>query len=169
MKEFIVPFFGLKQGKHEFDFDINRAFFENFDNALIEDGDLQVHLELEKTSNMLLLNFTAGGVVYTECDRCGDALALPVNGKERLIVKFGSESYDDITDEILTLGYDEHEIDLTQPIYEVLVGLLPTRRLHESETECNQEVIEKLEQAKQQQEAKTDPRWAALKNKIQDN
>ncbi|MGQ3089005.1 MAG: DUF177 domain-containing protein, partial [Flavobacterium sp.] len=29
-KEFLIPFVGLKQGKHQFEFEIDKKFFEGF-------------------------------------------------------------------------------------------------------------------------------------------
>lgn len=72
MKEFIIPFFGLKEGKHEFSFVIGQAFFEAFENSLLDDADVTVKLELEKLSTMLILNFKAKGTTRVSCDRCGD-------------------------------------------------------------------------------------------------
>ena len=30
-KEFLIQFIGLKQGKHQFEYEINKAFFDNLD------------------------------------------------------------------------------------------------------------------------------------------
>jgi hypothetical protein len=31
LKDFIIPFIGLKLGKHHFEYQINKAFFEHFE------------------------------------------------------------------------------------------------------------------------------------------
>jgi len=165
MKEFIIPFFGLKEGKHEFKFNIDRLFFEAFENSLLEDAEIEVKLELEKTSTMLTLDYRAKGKTMTFCDRCGDDFALSIKSKERIFVKFGDESFEQ-TDDILVLSHDSHEIDVSHHIYEMIVLSLPNKRMHTKQSDCNQDALERLKQFKSKEEEKdeiTDPRWDVLK------
>ncbi len=165
MKEFIIPFFGLKTGKHVFSFEINRSFFEAFENSLLEDASLKVKLELEKMSNMLILEFKSSGTIKVPCDRCGEELDLRHSPSDRIIVKFGDESFEQ-TDEILVLSHDSHEIDVSQEIYEMIVLNIPNKRVHKSIKDCDQEVIKKLEELnKAKPERPANPRWDAL-NKL---
>ncbi len=46
--EFLIPFIGLKLGKHQFDFNINKTFFEDFDYHEFENCDIKVAVVLEK-------------------------------------------------------------------------------------------------------------------------
>ncbi len=160
MKEFIIPFFGLKTGKHEFNFKIDQAFFEAFESNLLEKPNINVMLELEVTPSMLVLNFSAQGTAVFPCDRCGDDFELPLAASERVIVKFGDETYDQ-TDEIIMLSHETHEIDVSQRIYEMIVLSIPNKRVHESEEDCNQDVLDELDDYESEEE--TDPRWDALK------
>jgi uncharacterized metal-binding protein YceD (DUF177 family) len=167
MNEFKIAFYGLKEGKHEFKFDINHSFFEAFENALVDNGKIEVILDLEKFSNMLILNLDAKGTVETMCDLCGDPLDLSLSATEKIIVKFGEEQFDQ-TDEIIIIPHDTHEIDISQRVYELIVLSLPNKRQHENIEDCNQEVIQKMEelQMRRQEEKKNiDPRWDAL-NKL---
>lgn len=163
MKEFIIPFFGLKEGKHEFNFVIGQSFFEAFENSLLDDADVTVKLKLEKLSNMLILNFKVKGTTRVSCDRCGDDFDLPIKTSERLIVKFGDEAFDQ-TDEIIVLQHDAHDYDVSQEIYEMLILSLPNKRVHPRKSDCNPEAIERLKSFKSNEEDNTDPRWDALKN-----
>lgn len=165
MKEFIIPFFGLKEGKHEFKFDINHSFFEAFENSLLENGTIEVILKLEKSSTMLMLNFEANGTTSIPCDRCGDDFNLPIHASERTIVKFGDEEFEQ-TDEIVILHHDTHEIDVSQRIYEMLILSLPEKRVHLDIDDCNSEVLKRLYISKSKEEKnRMDPRWDAL-NKL---
>jgi uncharacterized metal-binding protein YceD (DUF177 family) len=161
MKEFIIPFYGLKTGIHEYTFDIGQAFFEAFESNLIENGQFKVKLKLEKTINLLNLDFSAKGVVSDYCDRCGEPIELKVKTSDHLIVKFGEDAYEQ-TDEVLVISHDTHELDVSQRIYEMLVLGMPSKRVHKKLSDCNQEVLERLQNA--EEEDKTDPRWDALKN-----
>lgn len=164
MKEFIIPFFGLKEGKHEFKFDINHTFFEAFENSLLDDGEIEVKMHLEKLSNMLIINFEADGKTRIPCDRCGDDFDLPIQADHRLIVKFGDEAYNQ-TDDIIIIGHETHEIDVSQDIYEMLILSLPNKRVHPRPEDCNQQALERLNELKSNEENTniTDPRWDALK------
>lgn len=162
MKEFVIPFFGLKLGTHEFEFEIGKSFFEAFESNLIEDAAYQMVLVLQKNTTMLQLDFKAQGTLHDYCDRCGDPISLPVKAQDRLYVKFGDEPFEQ-TDEVLVVTHDTHEIDVSQYIYEMLVLNLPYKRVHARMKDCNQEVLNKLREFESHEDQESDPRWDALK------
>ena len=47
-KEFLIPFIGLKLGKHHFEYQINKTFFEIFDYHEFNNSDIKVNVVLEK-------------------------------------------------------------------------------------------------------------------------
>lgn len=163
MKEFIIPFFGLKQGIHEFRFKIDQAFFEAFESSLIEDPDIDVKFEIEIMSNMLIMTFKAAGTFVAPCDRCGEDLKIPITADERVIVKFGDETYDQ-TDEIIMLSHNTHEIDISHRIYEMLILGIPNKRVHPSIQDCDADVLNHDDYKEEsEEEEELDPRWDALK------
>lgn len=162
MKEFIIPFFGLKQGKHEFKFKIDQAFFEAFESNLLENPRIDVVLDLEIMSNMLIMEFKAAGVTVEPCDRCGEDFDLAIEAQEKVFVKFGDETYDQ-TDEIIIVSHDTHEIDVSHRIYEMLVLCMPNKRVHPSKEDCNTAVTSQLENFEDDIDDNVDPRWDALK------
>jgi len=54
-KKFIIPFEGLKNGKHSFKFDITTEFFEELAYSIIQGGDVKVDFQLNKKDTMLLV------------------------------------------------------------------------------------------------------------------
>lgn len=52
-KQYDIPFVGLKQGKHSFQFDIDAKFFELFEYEGFEDAHISVQLVLEKKSTLI--------------------------------------------------------------------------------------------------------------------
>jgi hypothetical protein len=52
--EFIIPFVGLKQGKHVFEFDITDAFFETFEYSIIQKGKVHIEFTLDKKETMII-------------------------------------------------------------------------------------------------------------------
>ena len=51
--EFLIPFIGLKLGKHQFEYQISKAFFEHFEYDEFESANIKVNIVLEKKNTML--------------------------------------------------------------------------------------------------------------------
>ncbi|MBP4138160.1 YceD family protein [Flavobacterium geliluteum] len=184
-KEFLIPFIGLKLGKHNFEYQINNKFFENFDYDEFQSSDIKVNLVLDKKSNMLELEFKHKGTVNVPCDLTSEDFDLPLKGKMKLIVRFGDEFNND-NEELLILPHGEHEIDVAQYIYEMIALSVPLKRVHpgvkdgslqtEALTKLNELKVKDSsdsEQAKQvkkesKQEEDIDPRWDKLKQLLTD-
>jgi len=163
-----IPFNGLKEGIHQFEFEINSTFFEQFDYSIIENADFTIKVRFEKKATLFNLHFNLEGEISMFCDRCTDPLTYKASGKEDLIIKFGEDEFNS-TDEIKIISHAEHELDLTKEVYEYVHLLLPNKTIHETEAECNSTILEKLDKLNQRNESnKVDPRWSAL-SKLKDN
>lgn len=136
-KQFIIPFIGLKIGKHDFEFEIKNSFFESIEHSLIQKGNVEVSLTLEKKETMLIAFFEAAGTIETICDRCDTPMELEIHGSYRLIYKFGLEEEEDET--LIVLHPDSYQIDVTMPIYELIASQIPLRVKHD-EGECDEEM-----------------------------
>ena len=68
LKDFTIPFVGLKIGKHHFDYKIVQAFFEYFEYEDFNDVNVTVNVELEKKTTLLELHFKISGWVNINCD-----------------------------------------------------------------------------------------------------
>ncbi len=162
--KYIIPFSGLSVGLHNFDFELNKTFieFNNIEDILDISGKIDV--ELEKTSTFLKLNFTINAKAEVTCDRCTEPLWSNIEAKDLMIVKFGSEITEDEDSDMVILPHNANEIDVNHFIYELISLSLPSKRVHK-ESDCNSEVLEKLNTLTKRNEEKTiDPRWSALKN-----
>tara|TARA_R110002167_G_scaffold158880_1_gene354216 strand:+ start:4341 stop:4871 length:531 start_codon:yes stop_codon:yes gene_type:complete len=172
-KEYIIPFSGLKQGKHEYDYGIENKFFESFGYDEFNGADVKVKVVMNISSTMLELEFTAEGTVNVDCDTTGEPFDQVIASKMDLVVKFG-EAYNDEDDEILIIPFGEHQINVAQYIYEMLVLAVPQKRVHPGVVDgtLKSEALDKLKelQPKELKEniAKNDPRWDALKKLITD-
>ena len=129
IKEFLIPFAGLKLGKHNFEYQINNKFFESFDFNEFQDAEVKVSLVFDKKSSMLELSFKHKGTVNVPCDLTGEDFDLPIKGKMNLIVRFGDEFNND-NEELLILPHGEFELDVMQYIYEMIVLSVPQKRIH---------------------------------------
>lgn len=165
---FAIPFVGLKIGLHEFEFDIDKSFFESLPYSLIENGRLIAYLELEKKETMLIANLEIDGFIFTDCDRCSEALAQEIEGEMTLYYTFGEEESED--ENLIVIAPESYQIDLTQPLYELISLSLPAKMVHE-DGDCNEEMVELINKyqqpssdSKNEDDDDIDPRWSALKN-----
>lgn len=172
-KEFSIPFSGLKQGKHKFEFKIDNTFFESFGYDEFNDGSIALDLILNKKSTMLELEFDAKGTVNVDCDITSEPYDQLVASKMELVVKFGDD-YNDDDDEILIIPHGSHEINIAQYIYEMLVLAVPQKRVHPgiADGTLKSKALDRLEelQPKETRENKdeNDPRWDKLKKLLTD-
>lgn len=166
IRQFDLSFAGLKEGTHSFEYPLEQAFFDHYPSfEFVQKGEGMASISLEKKTNMLQLFFSITATIHCDCDRCGDALALPVSANDRLIVKFGDEGYEQ-TEEIMNLAEKEHKLNLMDLIYEFLYLNLPLKMVHE-EGACNEESLARLngfDDEEKGNDDEIDPRWEALKN-----
>jgi uncharacterized metal-binding protein YceD (DUF177 family) len=175
-KEYLIPFIGLKLGKHHFEYQISNAFFEIFDYNEYENSDIKVNVVLEKKNSMLELSFKHKGSIHVPCDVTGEDFDLPIKGKMNLIVRFGEE-YNDDNEQLLILPFGEFEINVSQYIYEMIVLSVPLRRVHPGvkDGSLKTEALDKLKElavtklkSEENKEEDIDPRWDKLKQLLTD-
>ena len=175
LKEYLIPFSGLKIGKHQFDYQLDNTFFKHFDYDEFNDASIKVNIVLEKKTTMLELDFKHKGTVNVPCDVSGEEFDLPIKGKFKLLVKFGDE-FNDENEELLILPHGEFQFSVAQYIYETIVLSIPLRRVHPGIKDGSlTEVIQKLEslapkenKKEEQQNNDIDPRWENLKKLLTD-
>jgi len=177
--EFLIPFVGLKLGKHQFEYQINKEFFEDYDYDEFESCDIKVNLVLEKKSTMLELHFKHKGTIHVPCDLTSEMFDFPIKGKIKLIVQFG-EVFNDDNEELLILPFGEHQVDVKQYIYEMIALSIPLKKIHPGikDGTLKSEALDKLNELKvnskepkktdSKEEETTDPRWDQLKKLLTD-
>lgn len=169
-REYIIQFVGLSLGKHEYEFKVTDKFFEDHEYSEIKQADINVRLELLKQSQMMVLEFEIGGTVKAMCDLCTGEFNLPLKGNYKLIVKVGGSNDENENDDIITIAANEHQLDLSQYIYEYIALSLPIKRVHpldeKGKSICDKEVLKKLKHflTEENKEEESDPRWNDLKN-----
>ncbi len=172
-KEYNIPFTGLKQGKHRFDYKIENKFFESFEYNEFNATSIDLQVGLNKLTTMMELEFSASGLVNVNCDISNEPYDQPIAGNMELLVKFGEE-YNDDNDEILIIPHSENQINIAQFVYEMLVLSVPLKRVHPGvlDGSLKSEAMERLKelQPKELKENKEeiDPRWEALKKLLTD-
>ncbi len=173
LKEFFIPFSGLKLGKHKFVYEIDDAFFESFDYQEFNGASVNISAVLEKMSTMMELEMKATGTINVDCDLTGESYDQPIDSDLKLVVKFGEE-YNDEDDEILIIPHGEHQFNIAQYIYEMLVLAVPQKRVHPGVEDgtLKSDILDKLEELQPKEQKgpseKTDPRWDDLKKLLTD-
>ena len=175
LKEFTIPFIGLKLGKHHFEYNIRQKFFEYFEYEDFNDANINVAVILEKKTTLLELNFKISGYVNINCDITNEPYNQSINNEFDLVVKFGDEFNDENID-ILIIPHAEYEINIQQYIYELIVLAVPLKRIHPGleDGTLQSDILEKLEELSpriEEEKAENndiDPRWDTLKKLLTD-
>jgi uncharacterized metal-binding protein YceD (DUF177 family) len=172
LSQYTIPFSGLSEGKHLFDFDISDRFFAEFEGSEVEKGTLSVNIELEKRTTYLKMTFAIEGTVELICDRCLEHFIQKIESKRKLLVKFSDKLMED-EDEIIYIHPTSFQVEVAQYIYEFIILSLPIRRVHpdgeDGQSLCDPAMIKKLEELKyrgKQKDEIEDPRWNDLKKFI---
>ncbi|MFA8433860.1 MAG: DUF177 domain-containing protein [Marinifilaceae bacterium] len=172
LAKYTVPFKGLNDGVHEFEFTIDEKFFEHFQGAEDYKGELEVKVVLEKKTLVMPLEISLRGKVNVNCDRCLDRFDLPVEGTTSLFIKFGEER-EELAEDVIVVPEEENEIQLAQYIYELFSLSLPLKIVHPDDEDgfstCNEEMIQKIDEFSVKEEEKIDPRWNELRKLIDNN
>lgn len=174
LKEFEISFSGLKDGLHQFEYVIERAFFDFFDYEEFYNSNVKVVLSFLKQPTMFDLNFKCSGWVEVHCDVTGELFHQPIDADLNLIVKFGTE-YNNDNEALLIIPYSEFKMNVAQYIYEEIILGVPIKRIHPgiADGSLDSDVLNKLkeleikveeEQEEEDTEKEIDPRWNKLKN-----
>ena len=164
LKAYKIDLHGLKEGVNAFDFKLDNDYFEAVGGELVNKGNLDAHVDIDRKSSLFEVKFNIEGVVYIPCDICLDDMEQPVSGVNRLVVKFGKEysEYDDL----VTIDEDEGILDVSWFIYETIVLNIPIKHVH-APGKCNRDMMKALEahsatRSDVEIEDSIDPRWSEL-------
>jgi len=171
LKDFDISFIGLKQGNHEFEYELNDSFFEHFGFNEFCNAEINIQATLTKGSTMMELAVKGNGSVEVNCDLTNEPFKMNLNPALDLVIKFGEE-YNDEDDELLVLPHGEYQFNVAQYLYEMTVLSLPQKRIHPGVEDGSLEspLLDKLEDLKpkiveeKEETNESDPRWDALKD-----
>ena len=177
MKEFIIPFVGLKLGKHSFNFEITKTFFKHFEYEDFNDSSINLDVVLDKKPTLLEFTLSFKGFVNVCCDVTNEPYNQDVSGDYHFVVKFGNE-YNSDNEDLLIIPHGSYEVNIQQYIYESIILGLPTRKIHPGVKDgtLKSDILDRLEELSLKEEKskdsnksqKTDPRWDTLKKLLTD-
>ena len=170
--QFRIRISGIELGKHCFSTSCTKEFFELAELDKVQDGSVDLRVEMEKSEKMVDFKCHFEGFVVAECDRCLEPVRLPLDFDERLVVKLVAEKSmagENEDDDVWVMDENTYEVDIFHFVYESIALAIPLRIVHEDDAEgnptCDPEVIARLdEMSAGKNEGGTDPRWDALKD-----
>lgn len=171
LNNFNIEILKLSNSKHYYSFEVDDAFFGNFENSPVEKGKVKVEVELDKRETLIEVNISFAGTIELTCDRSLELFDFPTNISGKLIFKYGEEEME-VDDEISIITRNTQRINIAQYIYEAIVLSVPYKKLHpkfqmdEVEDEGPGVMIyqdSKKETDNSNSEEEIDPRWEILK------
>lgn len=124
-----IDIYKLANRAYQYQYHIDQEFFKNFENSLVERGDLQAEVRLDKQENLIGLSFYIAGTVELECDRSLEKFDYPVKIDEKLLFQYGPEEQE-LTEEIVIITRNTQNINVAQYIYEFIGLAIPMKKLH---------------------------------------
>ncbi len=176
LKEFTIPFSGLKIGEHQFDFNIDKTFFEYFEYDEFNEVSIKLNVLLNKKSTLLEFTLSFDGHVNVQCDITNEPFNLDIIGTYHFVVNFG-DTFNDENEDLLIIPHGSYEVNIQQYIYESIVLAVPTKKIHPGikDGSLKSEILNKLEELRPklnennlEKGGKTDPRWDELKKLLTD-
>ncbi len=173
LKAYIIPFTGLKLGKHSFIYHIDSKFFEVFQYEDFNTIDCDVVITFDKKPRFFELQFDIKGVVNLNCDLSNEAFNQKIESILDLIIKFG-DTFNDENEDVLILPHGAYEVNIAQYLYEAITLAIPVKRIHPKVEDgtLKSKVLDKLDEYKIKETVtkdKTDPRWDKLNELLTKN
>jgi uncharacterized protein len=125
LDEFKIPIYGLRKDHYQFEYQIDKSFFDAIEEPLYTNGNVAVKVFMEKGTGMITLDFEVIGTVQTECDRCLSDIQMPIKDKQCLFIKYSEEEKDSADDEIVYIHPETPSINLSHYIYEYICIAVP--------------------------------------------
>lgn len=127
--EYNINLVNLADKQHAYDFDLDNSFFELFDQTLVNGGQLQAHVVLDKSPLLLSFEIHIQGTVNLTCDRSLETFDYPLDITETLLVKFGDQEME-LDENVLQIPHDSQYINMAQHLFDYIGLAIPMKKLH---------------------------------------
>jgi uncharacterized metal-binding protein YceD (DUF177 family) len=170
LRNYDVSFSGLKNGKHQFKFEIDQSFFQLFDTEQeFTNPRITVDALLEKHTTFLEFEIKINGTVELVCDITNAEFDYPIENEIKVLVKFGEE-YDDSDENVITIPNTDHAFNVAQLIYENVMLSIPMKKVSPNVSDEDLRILDQFSpkdieevEEEEEEEHESDPRWEALK------
>jgi uncharacterized metal-binding protein YceD (DUF177 family) len=170
-RDYDIAFVGLKQGIHEYQYQVNDKFFEAYQQQDFRHCKANIKLTLDKQNGFMLLKFEIGGALETTCDRCGSPV-LPLNlwDEFNVVVKLAEEP-DQMNEteedpDVYYIGRGESHLHIADWIYEFVNLSIPMQRMCSEEKigseYCDNDVLDMLRKGEDEPNSSDNSMWKGL-------
>lgn len=167
LSHFKIPIKGLGVGHHELTFDVDNEFFKMFENSVLDNGQFDVKLFLQKKNDHSELDFFIEGTTIQVCDRCLSDVEIKIKGDYRVYLKYAEIESDD--EDIIFMSPNDSHVNVAKIIFEIITVLLPLRKVCEEVDgkACNEDLLDSLYEENEEDVTNdgslTSKTWDALK------
>ena len=91
LSKYKITFSGLKEGVHNFKFEIDNQFFLLFDYNEFNSCKIQVDVEFTKKTNLLELLIKSSGIINLDCHVSDESFNFEHSSDCKMVVKFGQK------------------------------------------------------------------------------
>ena len=135
-KPYIIDLKRLPIGTHQFDIQLDSAFFASVEKSEILSGEVAAHVTLNLREDDYTLMITVNGTVFVTCDRCLDPMPFDIEDEQEI----WSEEDEVVPDETgKTLEGKRNSLDLSWLAYEIVSINIPIVHSHQP-GECNKQM-----------------------------
>jgi len=170
-RDYDIAFVGLKQGIHEYEYQVNDKFFEAYQQQDFRNCRANIKLSLDKQNGFMLLKFEIGGTLEVTCDRCGSTtLPLHLWDEFNVVVKLAEEpdsmNEQEEDPDVYYIGRGESHLHIGDWIYEFINLSIPMQRMCSEEKMgsqyCNNDVLDMLRKGEDEPNDNDNPIWKGL-------
>ena len=165
MPKHFVRIAGLKEGVHRQSFEIKDKFFEAYEKSEVKAGDFTINslLTIKGLDRKITINIE-GFIKNLFCDYCTEKLNYQISTTFHFVIKESEEKIES-TDEIIYVLPKQHQLNINQLIFEMIILTVPAKRFHQEngKISCDKKMLSLIEKYATKQNQDTDPRWDVLK------
>jgi uncharacterized metal-binding protein YceD (DUF177 family) len=169
-REYEIAFVGLKPGIHEFNYEINDRFFEEYNEQDFRNAKANVKLLLDKNNGFMMLRFQVGGKADVICDRCSNELPLQLFDDFTITVKMVEDpeimNEQEEDPDVYYIPRGESHLDVKNWVYEFVNLSIPMHKTCNYENMdgpfCNPAARDLLNNMQPGDQSKENPLWKGL-------
>ncbi|WP_154657008.1 YceD family protein [Hugenholtzia roseola] len=173
LKAFEIEIIALRNGTHQYHFLMEDDFFAYFQSPLLEAGNCDAVVVLEKSERLIRVVFQIKGTIRLICDRSLDEFDYPIKIKEEIIFKYG-EKEQEVSENLMLITPHTPHLALGTYLFEFVALAVPMKKLHprfvqeqDPDKDDNKPLwvysSQEAEDPQQTDSDAIDPRWEALK------
>lgn len=167
--QYIIPLTGQKEGQHDFEFKIENEFFDEYPIIEASGGSLIADVKMMKKKTFLSFDVLLQGNIRLQCDRCLEYYDQDIEFKGSFFAKYSDNpEKEEISDDVIFIHHEEHEIDLKQYLYESISLSIPYKRVHPEVNglpTCNKDMLKYINNYPENKDnLGTNPIWDKLKD-----